>query len=234
MNIEKNITFFVIMLLAFMAHAQIKTYVGIKGGPQVSSIYMDHTLRTTFIPSDFIPAYTFGVVGKVFTKKRDALVNPGLQFGINFDRKGWAQKFPETEEQKYKIKMSYVQLPVEAIINFGRGSLKSFFGLGMYVEYLVDVKKGVNPNLQELSTKGIDFYTYEQNRDRKLGYGVRVSVGAQKDFKFGAINLEVFGTYNVSSVIDHQDFKTGIPDLSNMYTAGFTLGYLIPFGKLDY
>ena len=157
-----------------------------------------------------------------------------MQFGINFDRKGWAQKFPETEEPKYKIKMSYVQLPVEAIINFGRGSLKSFFGLGMYVEYLVDVKKGVNPNLQELSAKGIDFYTYEQNRDRKLGYGVRVSVGAQKDFKFGAINLEVFGTYNVSSVIDHQDFKTSIPDLSNMYTAGFTLGYLIPFGKLDY
>lgn len=130
--------------------------------------------------------------------------------------------------------MSYIQFPVEAIINFGRGSLKSYFGLGMFVERLVGVKKNANPDLEVLKDNGIDFYTYESNRDRKLGYGVRVSVGSQKDFKFGSINLEAFGTYNVSSVIDHQDFKTEIPDLSNMFTAGFTLGYLIPFGKLAY
>lgn len=217
-----------------MAHAQIKTYIGVKGGPQASSIYMDHTIKATFITPDFIPGYTIGLVGKVFTKKRDALVNPGLQFGINFDRKGWAQKFPETEEPKYKINLSYIQIPVEAIINFGRGSLKSYFGLGMFVERLVNVKRGATPDAEVLEDNRIDFYTYEADRDRQLGYGVRVSVGGQKDFKFGSINLEVFGTYNISSIIDHQNFKTDIPDLSNIYAAGFTLGYLIPFGKLDY
>lgn len=234
MNFRKSLLLILILPLTFFSYGQTKTYVGIKGGPQVSSIYMEHTLRTTFITTDFIPGYTVGAFGKVFTKKRDALVNPGLQFGLNFDQKGWAQKFPETEEPKYKIKMSYVQLPVEAIINFGRGSFKSFFGLGMFVEHVVNVQKSAYPNDSILATRKIDFYSYEQSRDRKFGYGVRVSAGGQKDFGFGAINLDMFATYNVSSVIDHQNFKTQIPDLSNMYTIGFSLGYMLPFGKLDY
>lgn len=66
----------IVILLSFVAvshsNAQTKTYIGIKGGPQVGSIYMDHTIRTTYITPDFIPGYTIGLVGKVFTKKRRA------------------------------------------------------------------------------------------------------------------------------------------------------------------
>jgi hypothetical protein len=230
----RSVLVFLAMFSFAICDAQVKAYLGVKAGPQVASVYMDHTIQSTYITPDFIPGYTVGAIGKLFTKKRNALVNPGLQFSVLVDKKGWGQKFPETDEPKYKIQMTYVQVPVEAIINFGRGSFKSFFGIGVFVEHLIDVKKTAAPDLAAIAKQGIDFYTYEAKRDRKNGYGVRLSAGGQKDFGFGAIQLDVYATYNVSSVIDHQNFKTYIPDLSNLYTAGFSIAYMLPFGKLDY
>ncbi|MFT6866756.1 MAG: hypothetical protein ACJA08_001592 [Cyclobacteriaceae bacterium] len=230
----KYCIFSIIIFFQFLAQGQTKTYIGFKAGGQLASAYIEHTIQSTFITTDFITGYNGGLIVKIFTKKRDALVNPGFQTGINFDQKGWGQVFLDTDQLKYKVKISTVQLPMEAIINFGRGSTKTFFSLGWYLEYLVDVSKSDPPDLGVLNDFGIDFYTYETARDRKLAYGVRASVGGQKDFSFGAINIDAFITYNISSVIDHQDFKTGIPDLSNLYTVGFSVGYLIPFGKLDY
>lgn len=232
--------FFIIVFLGFVAvQAQSKVYVGFKAGGQLATAYIDHTITTKFITTDFITGYNGGALVKIFTKKRDALINPGLQTGLVLDQKGWGQVFPDTDPEvpKYKVKLSYIQLPMEAIINFGRGKTKTFFTLGWYLEYLVNVSKSDYPTdeqLQQLEDIGIDFYTYRSDRDRKLGYGLRVSAGGQKDFSFGAIHLDVFGTFNIGSVLDHQNFKTGIPDLSNLYTAGFSIGYLIPFGKLEY
>ncbi|MFY0598414.1 MAG: PorT family protein [Cyclobacteriaceae bacterium] len=221
-------------LCCLLTFGQIKTYVGARASGQVASAYIEHTIGTTFITPDFITGYSGGAFIKIFTKKRDALINPGFQSGLFFDQKGWGQVFDGTEEPKYKVKMSYVQLPMEAIINFGRGKTKTFFTIGWYLEYLLNVSKSEQPNLEELESFGYDFYTFQSGRDRKIGYGGRGSVGVQRDFGFGAVHLDAFFTFNISSVIDHQDFKTGIPDLSNLYTIGFSLGYLIPFGKLDY
>lgn len=217
-----------------MIQGQTKTYIGVRAGGQLASAYIEHTISTTFITSDFITGYNGGIFVKVFTKKRNALVNPGLQTGLFFDQKGWGQIFPNTDQEKYKVQLSYIQLPVEAIINFGRGKTKTFLTLGWYLDYLIRAKKTETPDLETLENFGIDFYTYDADRDRKLGYGVRSSIGGQKDFGFGAIHLDAFITFSISSVIDHQNFQTGIPDLSNLYTVGFSLGYLIPFGKLDY
>ncbi len=230
----KYFIFSALLFIQLLAFSQTKTYVGFKAGGQLASAYIEHTINTTFITTDFVTGYNGGAIVKIFTKKRNAIVNPGFQTGLTFDQKGWGQVFLDTEEPKYRVKLSYIQLPMEAIINFGRGSTKTFFSLGWYLEYLLNVKKDDTPDLAVLASKGIDFYTYDSSRDRKLGYGVRASVGGQKDFSFGAINLDAFATFNISSVIDHQDFKTGIPDLSNLYTIGFSVGYLIPFGKLDY
>lgn len=234
MSQTKYLIGIIICLNAIFSSAQTKTYVGLRAGGELASAYIEHTLSTTFTTPDFVTGYNGGVFLKIFTKKRDALVNPGFQTGLFFDQKGWAQDFPDTDIEKYKVKLSYVQLPMEAVINFGRGKTKTFFTLGWYLEYLVNVNKAETPDLETLDDFGIDFYTYESNRDRKIGYGVRVSLGGQKDFSFGAIHLDAFITYNISSVINHQEFKTLVPDLSNLYTVGFSIGYLIPFGKLDY
>ncbi|WP_258104336.1 PorT family protein [Marinoscillum sp. MHG1-6] len=217
-----------------LAKAQTKVYLGARVGGQLSSAYIEHTILTTFITPDFITGYHGGLFAKIFTKKRDAAVNPGFQTGFFLDRKGWGQIFPETEEPKYKVHLTYLQLPMEAAINFGRGKTKTFFTIGWYLDYLVDVNKSADPDPVVLEDNRIDFYTYQSDRDRKLGYGVRFSVGGQRDFSFGAIHIDAFATYNVSSVLDHKSFKTGIPDLTNLYTVGFSLAYLVPFGKLDY
>lgn len=239
----KQLLLILTILYCAFANAQTKVYVGVKGGGQIASAYIEHTLNTTFATPDFITGYEGGALVKIFTKKRDALVNPGFQTGLFFNQKGWGQVFPETDVEKYRVKLSYVQLPMDAIINFGRGSTKTFVTLGWYVDYLVNVNKSETPDVDNPATVevetlksryGFDFYTYEASRDRKLGYGVRVSAGGQKDFDFGAIHLDAFITFNISSVIDHQEFKTLIPDLTNLYTIGFSVGYLIPFGKLDY
>lgn len=208
--------------------AQIKGFVGVKGGAHLSSAYIEHTIYNTFMNTSFIPGYQVGVMSKFFTGRAKV----GLQTGLGLETKGWKQTF-ETDEPSYTVRMNYMTLPIEAMGYAGKGKTKFFYTLGMYLEYLASVKKDPTPNLTNLGN-GVEFYTYEEGRDRKFGYGVRASVGVQRQFPFGAIHLDAFATYSVSSFIRSEDLSDKLPDLTNHYAAGFCMAYLIPFGKKDF
>jgi len=219
--------------------AQIKGFIGVTGGGQFSNAYIEHTVYNTFMNTGFIPGYNAGMMLKLFTNQNQAsFLNAGVQTGLSLSRKGWRQTFDTANVADYRVRMTYLNLPIEAFIYFGKRKTKPFFTLGMYVEYLTNVKKDPLPPVKLKSgapkVGQEDFYTYESSRDRKFGYGVRVSVGVQREFSFGLIHLDGFFKYGISNFLYTKDLSNRLPDISNFYVAGFTVGYLLPFGKMKF
>lgn len=223
----------ILFFIAGSVSAQgVRGYMGVRGGAQLSNAYLEHTLYNTYTNTSFVPGYHGGVMFQLFTNRSPtSFVNAGLQTSLIYTQKGWKQTFP-TDEPPYKIRMGYIELPLDALAYFGRKNLKFFFTVGMYLEYLVDVQKDPEPDPDNLG--GAEFYTYEWDRDRKFGYGAKVSVGAQRDFPIGTFHVDVFGTFSISSFIKADDFSNRLPDLSNHWGVGFTVAYLIPFGKMEF
>ncbi|MFK7951267.1 MAG: outer membrane beta-barrel protein [Ekhidna sp.] len=210
--------------------AQSKTYVGIKGGGQASSAFINHTIFRNNMNTTFKSGIHSGLLVKHFAKKRDIFLNAGIQFGINYIQKGWKQKFI-TDIPNYSVQMNYLEIPVEAIGYFGNKN-KFFVTAGLYFETLLNTKKSAEPTETERGGSAVDFYTYESSRDRKAGYGGRASAGTFRDFSFGSIHLEGFFTYSISNFIDAGNLTDETPDISNLWTVGGSIAYLIPFGKL--
>ncbi len=222
----------VLMVVSSALNAQVKGYIGIAGGGHFQTVYLEHTLYNTVMNTGFDPGYHGGIMFKLFTNQSPtSFLNAGLQSGLSFDTKGWRQIF-DTGEPTYHIRMNYLSLPLEAIIYGGKRKTKVFATLGIYVEQLLNVDKDPSPNLDNLG--GQEFYTYQEERDKDFGYGLRVSVGIHRDFPFGALHLDGFISYSASSFIRSEEFSDRLPDLSNHYMGGFTVAYLIPFGKLPF
>jgi hypothetical protein len=213
--------------------AQIKGFVGVKGGALLSNTYIEHTIYNTFMNTGFTPGYNGGVIMKLFTKEPKIRgMNGGLQTGLFVERKGWRQIF-DTTEPDYHCNMTYAVLPLEALGYIGKGNTKLFFTLGIFVEHLVDVQKDSDPDLDNIG-RGVEFYTYSADRDNDFGYGIRASTGLQQNFSFGAVHIDAFVSYTASSFIQTTEFDDRLPDLTNHYLGGFSIAYLIPFGKLDF
>ncbi|MFY0608571.1 MAG: PorT family protein [Cyclobacteriaceae bacterium] len=230
---KKNILLIGLTIGILSAQAQIKGFVGVKGGGQVSTVYIEHTIYNTFLNAGFISGYNGGVMLKLFTNQsKSSFLNAGLQTGLGFERKGWRQIFV-TDEPSHRTRLSYANLPVEALIYGGKGNTKIFVTIGIYAELLVQHEKSPDPDLNNIGN-GVEFYTYQEGRDNKFGYGGRLSLGVQHQFPFGLIHLDGFFTYSLSSVIKNEDLSDRLPDLTNQYVFGFTAAYLIPFGKMKF
>lgn len=225
----------VAVCLSSVAIGQVKGFVGLKGGGQAASAYIEHTIYTTFMDIGVIPGYHGGVIAKLFTNQNpSSFLNAGLQSGLTYSRKGWRQHFP-TEHPAYTVKMSYLELPLEAMIYAGKKDLKVFFTIGIYSEFLLNVDKDPDPDTNpEVIGNDVDFYTYREGFDKTFGYGGRLSLGLQYESPIGAFHADGFFAYSISSFMRSDDLGEERPDLSNHYTIGFSLAYMIPFGKMDY
>lgn len=220
-----------LVVISSALNAQVKGYIGLSGGGHFYTAYIEHTLYNTVMKTGFDPGYHGGIMLKLFTNQSPtSFLNAGLQTGLNYEMKGWRQVF-DTDEPTYHVKMDYITLPLEAIIYAGKRKTKVFWTLGVFIEELINVDKDPTPDLDNLG--GQEFYTYESSRDRDFGYGIRVSAGVHRDFSFGALHLDGYISYSASSFIRTDDFSDRLPDLTNHYQGGFTLAYLIPFGKLE-
>ena len=206
-----------------------KTYVGVKAGGHAASAFIEHTIFNTNMNTTFEPGIHGGVFVKFLPKTRDVFLKSGLQFSVNYVQKGWKQGFL-TGEPSYRVNMNYLEIPVEAIGYFGNKN-NYFITAGFYLEYLLSYQQDPTPDLNNLG--GADFYTYEPDRDNEIGYGARLSAGMFRDFSFGMLHLEGFFTYSFSNFIDAGDLTTETPDISNLWVAGVSLGYLIPLNKKE-
>jgi len=229
----RSIAFLFLVLFSLVSSAQIKGYVGVKGGGTFSSAYIEHTIYNTYLKTGFVSGYNGGVVMKLFTKKpKPSGVNGAIHTGLFLEQKGWKQVF-ETTEPSYHVNMSYLVLPLEGAGYIGKGKTKLFMSMGIFIEQLVHVKKDPMPDTANIG-RSVEFYTYEKDRDREFGYGIRASLGIQYDSKIGAFHADGFISYSASSFIRVDKLSERLPDLTNHYLAGFSIAYMIPFGKLKY
>lgn len=204
-----------------------KTYVGVKAGGHASSAFIEHTIFNLNLNTAFLPGVNSGVYVKHLSKTEDSFLNSGIQFGVNYVQKGWRQTFL-TDEPSYTARMNYLEIPLEGFGYFG-GKNKYFVSAGFYTEILMSVSKDADP--AEDNRGGADFYTYEEERDRKFGYGARLAGGIFRDLSIGTFQLEGFFSYSFSNFINPGDLVDETPDLSNHWSVGVTLGYMISLSK---
>ncbi|MEM9896612.1 MAG: outer membrane beta-barrel protein [Bacteroidota bacterium] len=201
-------------------------YLGGKGGGQAISSYIEHSIFNLSMRTTIIPGGHGGFFMKYLPEQRDnVIINSGVQLGVNYVQKGWGQEFLSAQPD-YQMRLNYLEIPLEGILYVGNRS-KYFITLGCFVEFLMDTESDPIPDLGNLG--GSDFYTYEQGRDREIGYGFRASGGFFQDFSFGQVHLEGFFSYSVSNFINPGDLTTETPDISNLWVVGGAIGYLIPF-----
>ena len=216
------------LLLSLSLLGQTKTYVGVKVGGQVNSAFLDHTIFNFQNRVTFTSGVNSGILIKHFSRKRDIFLNAGIQLGVNYSSKGWVQTFPGTTTPNYSVSMNYLEVPIEGIGYFGNKN-KYFIAAGFHIERLLSVNTDDDPT----DVGNSDFVTFVDGRDRKTGYGARISGGIFRDFSFGSLHLEGFFTYSFSNFIDAGDLTNDqLPDISNLWSVGASIGYLIPFGKL--
>lgn len=191
---------------------------------------MVHTVFNFRANNTFKSGFNSGLMIKHFPKKRNTFFNTGIQGGINYMQRGWVQTFKGTGLPNYGVTMNYLEFPIEGIGYFGNKT-KYFIGGGFFAEYLVSSSKDDDPSNLTLAE---DWATYEKNRDRRGGYGARFSGGIFRDFPFGSLHLESFFTYSFSNFIDAGDLTNDqLPDISNLWSFGVSVGYFISFGKLE-
>ncbi|MEM6641378.1 MAG: outer membrane beta-barrel protein [Bacteroidota bacterium] len=224
----KKFTLVFCVLCAQFALAQ-KTFIGLKAGGHTGSAYIDHTIFNIVNNNGLKGGPHGGLIIKYFPQKRETFLKSGVQFSVNYARKGWTQIFL-TNEATYSAEMSYIEIPVEAIGFFGKKN-NYFITAGFFFEHLFDYQLTPDPDLTNLG--GQDFHTYRPSRDQEVGYGARASAGIFRNFSFGMVHLEGFFTYSISNFIDPGDLTTDTPDLSNLWYTGISIGYLLPVGKKE-
>ena len=217
-----------LICLVFILNAGIAqtTYVGVKAGGHVSSAFIEHTIFNTNLNSTFVPGVNGGVFVKYLPKPGKTFLNSGFQFGVNYVQKGWKQTFL-TNEPSYNARMNYLEVPLEGFGYFG-GKNKYFISAGLYMEFLLSTDNDPDPDPDNLG--GADFYTYDEDRDREVGYGARLGGGLFRELSIGTFQVEGFFSYSFSNFIDPGDLTTETPDLSNHWMIGFTVGYMISLG----
>ena len=228
-----------LLIIVFLIEAQTKTHVGVKMGGGASSAYMRHSVFPVAMDINWLPGFNGGLLVTHFPNKYHSKLNAGIQLGANYVRKGWVQTFNDTFEPNHKTNISYLEIPVDAFIYFGRRN-KFYASIGFFVEYALKAKVDPTPssaieNLDSnLMSVGVsDFYRYDINRDNRLSYGPKGALGVFRETDIGVFRLEGFLSFSIRSVFDYETIESQIPDLSLNYGVGMSLAYLFSFGKLE-
>ncbi len=221
-------------LLALISSAKAqKIYLGAKAGSHLGYALIDHSIFNLSINSGFEPGFNGGIYLKYLpAPKRNIFVKSGLQVSVNYFQKAWRQIFINGNPP-YKGQLNMIEVPIEAIGYFGNKN-NYFMTAGFYLEFLESYVLAEEPIFDpgtDNQVGGQDFYTYDPNRDNSVGYGFRGSVGIFRNFSFGQLHLEGFFSFSISNFIDGKELVSEVPNVSNLLTTGFSLGYLIEIGK---
>lgn len=208
------------LLIASLCFSQSRTYVGVKGGYNFGSAFIKHSVNRLTINEGFKSGSHFGLTFVNYLQK-----NVGLQAELNYTQKGWTQKFNSGE--KYVQNLDYLEFPLLVNVYVGNKKTRLFINFGMFIDYLL---KSSNDGLPS-NTEGSDFYYYQDERDRKFGYGLAAGGGFHRDFGFGTLLIEGRFSFNQSDAINPGSVDSGIPNVSNQFVTTISIGYLYRFGK---
>ncbi|SMD32730.1 Outer membrane protein beta-barrel domain-containing protein [Reichenbachiella faecimaris] len=204
------------------ACAQRRTYVGLKGGYNLSSAYFFHSFNGSGIVTGLEGGFQGGIIAMNYV--RDHI---GLQAELLYTQKGWKQKF-DNNQPDFITELDYIELPLLVNLHTGKEQLHIFANAGCFAEFLVNVSQSALPS----DTGSQQFYPYDESRDHKFGYGFRGGIGGYYDFDFGTFMLESSFSYSLSDMLDPITLDTGIPNSSKNWVIGFSMAYMFSFGEL--
>lgn len=224
--------------MQLVASGQSRSYIGLRGGAQVSSAYIAHTALQVNMDLGFVQTAHAGLLFKHFNfrSQNPKALQAGFQAGINYIQRGWTQNFqPETGLSAYQTKLGYLEIPAEAILYWGQKRTKFFLTMGLYYERLLADQAKNRPSDEEIANLQEDFFEYDPSRgDRKNGYGGRFAFGTFTDLPFGTVQLELFTSISFSGLFEFTNRTTDIPDQSNLYSIGLSAAYMLRFGKMEF
>lgn len=129
------------------------------------------------------------------------LNNCGIQFECNYMKKGWTERDEKVEGSKFTRTLTYIEVPMFAHFELGKGSLRLIGYVGPYVGY----KIADNTESQNFEASFIRFSRYNHYsrpvRDfdfgNKLGWGIRYNFGKSISILIdGRYDLQVAGGQN--------------------------------------
>lgn len=215
--------FLIVLLLGIEGNAQTKTYVGVKGGGNISILLMQNNFFRTITNPRYNSGVHSGIIVKHYNRK-----NFGIQTGVEYIQKGWNQYFFDFFPT-YSARIDYIEAPFLMNVYLGNGKAKFFVNMGIFVEYLIGSKLDDDPG----DVEPFNFFTYDEERDGRFGYGLRGGGGFSYDFPFGQVHLEGFFSYSLTNLFDPVNNVTLVPNNSKSFVIGISAAYLLPFGKLN-
>lgn len=174
------------------SYAQSTGRAGIKGGLNVSNLYIDQVNDE----NARIGAH-FGLYAQVFSS--DVIA---LQTELLFSTRGSLGTYTGFFNQEIKYNLSYIDLPVLAVIKVGENVE---FHAGAYGSYLI----GANISYEGDVANGVD----EIDRDqlKSYDYGLAAGVG----INVGAVQIGMRYNYGLVEIADSQNSRALLGDAKN-------------------
>ena len=219
-NSNKNkliilIFFFIMVLNPKNIFSQKKISLGIKSGFSQTDINLQNNFFPIIIETSKLNSYNYSLISEIMNKK-----NIGIRLEINMIKKGYFQKFSSGE--KLFSKLNYINFPFLLHYYFLDKKQNIYINLGPYFEYLLNINTQSIP----ASLNESDVYFFDENRDKKFGYGLKFSVGLSTLIKKNRIELDFSYMYNFSNLITPNFKSDSIPDISNFNTLSISFVYL--------
>lgn len=199
--------------------AQRKTFVGVKGGYNLSTAYFFHSFYGSDIVTRMEGGFQGGIIAMNYLRN-----HVGLQAELLYSQKGWKQKF-DTGQPDLITELNYIELPLLVNIHTGKEQMHFFANAGCFAEYLISSSQSEEPESNNI-------YAFKESRDHKFGYGFRGGIGGFYEFDFGTLQFESSFSYSLSDVLEFETLSSGIPNSSKNIVVAFTVAYMFSFGEL--
>lgn len=210
-----------IFIISIPVFSQKKINLGIKGGISQSNINLQNNFFPTIIKTSKLNSYNFSIVSEFINEK-----NVGIRIELNMIQKGYFQNLysvgSNPMEVKLFSKLDYINFPFLLQYYFLEKKQNIYINLGPYFEYLIKL------NNQEIPSdiNSSDVYFFNKNRDKKLGYGLKMSLGYSNLIKNNSIQFSISYMYNFSNILNSNLKSESTPDVSNLNSLSLSVFYL--------
>ncbi|NQW27074.1 MAG: outer membrane beta-barrel protein [Flammeovirgaceae bacterium] len=205
-------------------------FFGAKGGTHLSSSYIEHSIYRVNLLSKPLRLYQSGLFIQYFPKRTNNGLQTGIRIGVDYIQKGWDQNYLDTlaNVNSVRSRMDYLNIPIESILYRGSETSRVYILIGINFDFLMSHDVAKDPQDKDAKT---DFWTYDPVRDKNYGYGLKGGLGFQRKMGLGQILFEAYFNYGLSNFIKTDDRALDIPDISNLWESGISVGYVIPFKR---
>lgn len=166
-------------IMAFQVDAQSVRRVGVKGGLNVSNLFIDNVND-----ENARIGYHAGLYGQVFSSEAFA-----LQLELLYSTKGSMEQYTSGSlNQEIKYNLSYIDLPVLGVFKLGR---QAEIHIGGYASYLLNVNVSYEGDVasgsDDIDKDNLKSYDYGLTGGFGFNFGKSVQVGAR--YNYGLVKI---------------------------------------------